>query len=853
VQRLAPWIVLFWLATAAGGAWYTARFARVNTDTAAMLSSELPFRQSYQRYRTLFPYEVDALLAVVEAPTPEQADAAATSLAAELRDEPALFSQVDVPAADPYFARNALLFLGESQLASLAERLIDAEPLIGLLASDPSLRGFAQTLIPTLRATGNDTSIEATPLLHELTRATEAELRAQPYTVSWQRLFAGDDHTTNAPARSFVLIKPVLDWNDVLAAEAPIAAIRSAVTHLNLEATPGVRVRITGDAALAYEEIRGALAGSRLSVLLALVAIAVILRWTLGSTWMTAASMLTLVTGLILTAAFATAAVGELHLLSFAAAVLYLGLGVDYAIHFCLRYREALGRDTRAAALRVAATDVRRPLLLCAAATATGFYAFLPTDFAGVAQLGLICGTGMFINLAVTLSLLPALLMLLPVPPAACRPLQASLPDEWLRRHARPVCAAGLALAFGALLLLPRVAFDRNPMHLRDAASESVATLLSLRGDPWQPMTNITVLAADERSANHQAEALRRLPVVREVMTAADLQPQVSARKLGTVDELSVFLGPALAVRPPPVPAPVHGEKWAALEQLRDELARHAAGTPQRATSLDALTSLLQRFDQDDPRAIAVLASLEHRLLDTLPHTLQRLRRALQPDASTSELPEAVRRRWIAADGSQRLAVYPKAALDDNDALRRFVESVQTIAPDATDEPVLNLRSGDAVVRAFQVAVMIAATLILALLLIVLRSFTKTALALTPLVLAGLLTAASLGMAGVAFNFANVIAVPLLLGANVDNGIHMVHRYYTGSGQGAPILSTSTARAVTFSGLANLCGFANLLASPHPGTASMGLVLTIGMAWTLLTTLIVVPAALMAMTDRGTA
>jgi hopanoid biosynthesis associated RND transporter like protein HpnN len=820
-----------------------------------MLSSDLPFRQSYQRYRTLFPYEVDALLAVVEAPTPEQADAAATSLAAELRDEPALFIQVDVPAADPYFARNALLFLDDSQLASLAERLIDAEPLIGLLASDLNLRGFAQTLTRTLRATANGNSIESTRLLRELSRATEAELRAQPYTVSWQRLLAGDDHTVNVPARSFVLIKPVLDWHDVLAAEAPIAAVRSAITDLNLEATPGVRVRITGDAALAYEEIRSALAGSRISVVMALVVMAVILRWALGSAWMTVASMLTLVTGLILTAAFATMAVGELHLLSFAAAVLYLGLGVDYAIHFCLRYREALGRDTGAAALRVAATDVRRPLLLCAAATATGFYAFLPTDFAGVAQLGLICGTGMFINLAVTLSLLPALLMLLPVPPALSRPWQVPLLDGQLRRYARPICTAGMALALGALLLLARVAFDRNPMHLRDAASESVATLLDLRGDPLQPMTNITVLAADERSAQHQAERLRRLAAVREVMTAADLQPQVSAQKLTTIDELSVLLGPALAVPPPPMPAPDQGQKRAALEQLRAELARHVAGTSatERARSLTALTTLLQRFDQDDPRAASVLASLEHRLLHTLPNTLQRLRLALQPDATAGHLPEAIRRRWIAADGSQRLAVYPRDDLDDNGALRRFVESVQTIAPDATDEPVLSLRSGDAVVRAFQVAVTIAAMLILALLLSVLRSFTKTVLALTPLVLAGLLTAASLGMTGVAFNFANVIALPLLLGANVDNGIHMVHRYYAGSGQDHPILSTSTARAVMFSGLANLCGFANLLASSHPGTASMGLVLTIGMAWTLLTTLIVVPVALMAMRSRGSA
>ena len=114
--------------------------------------------------------------------------------------------------------------------------------------------------------------------------------------------------------------------------------------------------------------------------------------------------------------AFAAFAVTELNLISLAFAVSNIGLGVEYAIHFCLRYKDNLAHlmTGKELALRDTFMTVGPSLLLAAGTTSIGLYAFMPTDYKGVAELGLLAGTSLFICLLITLLSLPALLKILP-------------------------------------------------------------------------------------------------------------------------------------------------------------------------------------------------------------------------------------------------------------------------------------------------------------------------------------------------------------------------------------------------------------------------------------------------------
>ena len=211
-------------------------------------------------------------------------------------------------------------------------------------------------------------------------------------------------------------------------------------------------------------------------------------------------------------------------------------------------------------------------------------------------------------------------------------------------------------------------------------------------------------------------------------------------------------------------------------------------------------------------------------------------------EITRDDLPADLVKQWVSTDGHYRVTVFPRENLNDQAAMRRFVTAVHTVAPDAIGFPVIYLEAGDAVVKAFKQAFLMALVAVTVLLLILLRPKADTILVLTPLLLAGVLTGAASVVLDIPFNFANVIALPLLLGVGVDSGIHMVHRMRAAPPASGQMLETSTARAVLYSSLTTICSFGNLAVSPHRGMASMGALLTIGIGFTLLCTLVVLPA-----------
>jgi len=805
---------------------YTAGNIGVYTDTAAMLDEDLPFRRSYEAYRRAFPQLVDMLLVVVEAPNPEAADAAARDLTEHLRDAPELFDDIFLAGGDAFFAQAALLYQDEETLDALADQLHAARPLLGALNENPNLVGLATIVGGILSTSAQPTGINSGQLITELNRALVADLSALPYDVSWQRILTADPQDGNE--RRFLFVKPKLDFTEPLAAQAAIGHIRLATPKLQEQY--GATLRITGDAALSYEELTIALGGARLLGILAFIMVTGVLLIGLRSGWLALACVVNLLAGLCLTAAFATFAVGNLNLISLAFAVLYIGLGADYAIHLALRYRERLiAGDAQHAAIFHATTRMAGPLLLCTLTTSTGFFAFLPTSFSGVSELGLIAGTGMFINLALSLTMLPGLFALLPAP--RVRVIPAPQPAASVHRQRdrwRPVVrAAAIVLGIAAIAFLPRLEFDFDALNLRPADAESVATLRDLMADSDSPPFNITVLASDRAEARDLQQQLRALPTVRDVQTIEDFVPIDTERKRATIRNIANSIGPILRQREHR-PGSNAEDGAEALRNLRQQLIDLNQPANQSATDLVVhIDQFLREIGTlDSTIREGRLAQLESRWLGQLHPTLDRLDLALTPPiASLDSLPTSLRSRWISADATVRIAIYPSEDISDREALRRFVRTVQAIAPDATDEPVLSVEAGTAVVGAFRQAFALSIGVIAILLII----------------LAGILTLGVMGLFGIPFNFANVIALPLLFGIGVDNGVHIVQRA-TESGGSTDPMRTSTSRAVLLSMLTTMFGFGNLLISPHPGTASIGLVLTIGISITLICTLVVLPA-----------
>ena len=840
-RRHAPAVAVVALLLTGAAGWYAAGHLSVNSDIDRMLPSEPPWRQQDRELDRLFPQNMNLLAIVVDGRTGDLADAAAARLSAALQGQPQLFRHVRQPDGGPFFDRNGLLFLPKDELQAVATQLIDAQPLLGSLAHDPSLRGLfgALTLFVEGVENGATTIDKLNPTLAALARSVRGVLDGRAEPLSWQQLTAGDNADPRPPRR-FVLTQPVLDYGSLEPGTAARDAVRRLAGELGLDAAHGVRVRMTGPVALDDEQFATLREGALRSTILSVVSVVAILFVALRSLRLVAAILATLLAGLVATGGFAAIAVGSLNLISVAFGVLFIGLAVDFSIQFCIRYRDQRHRHgTLEAALAGAARSIGPSLLLAAAATAIGFLSFVPTAYVGVRELGWIAGIGMLIAIALNLSLMPSLLTLLrpkgepePVGFGWAAPL-----DRLLLAQRRAVTLAAAAVAAAGLALLPRVAFDFDPLHLKNPQSESVATVLDLMKDPATSPYAAQVLAPSLDAATALAARLGDLPEVAQVLTAASYIPTDQAEKLPIVEDLALLLGPSLSPAAT-LPPPTDTQTLTALAACRDALHRIAAAHDPAGPA----EQLSQALGEAVARGSAIVEPLRETMLGGLLHRIGLLRELMQAQpVDLASLPAELRDGWIAADGRARIEVFLRGDARDNAVLERFVAAIRRIAPDATGSPVTIQEAGRLISGAFVEAGIIAVSAIVALLALVLRRVREVALVVAPLLLAALLTLATTVIVGMPLNYANIIALPLLLGIGVAFDIYFVMNWRAGVSQH---LQSSTARAVVFSAFTTMTAFGSLALSDDPGTAGMGKLLTISLGWTLFCTLFVLPALL---------
>ena len=852
-SRFAVAVLLAATAATAATSYYTVKNLAINTDTNSMLSRDLPFREAQDELRAAFPQLSGLLMVVVEAENPDLTEDATAAIAARLKTRPDLYKTVYHPGGDPFFQENGLLFLDVDELVDLADELTSAQPLLATLAQDPSLRGLASVLVDILEGVADGTTeVKDIDLVFDgVVDTIEAQIAGRHHYLSWKKLMQGGE-VTREQRRQFIILQPRLDHSRFQPAGPAMDFIRISAIELGYDQAHGVRVRLTASVALAHEEIRSVSKGAGLAGLLSLLLVAVLLGVGLRSVKLVLATLLTLVYGLVWTAAFAIAAIGYLNLMSVAFAVLFVGLGVDFGIHFALRYREEVERGVdNAAALRGAARGVGDALTLCALMAAIGFYSFIPTAYTGVSELGLISGTGMFIALFASFTVLPAVLAILPLRGrgGGGGERRIAAVERALERGAGGIVMGACVLGAVGLVFAVQTRFDFNPFSLKDPTTESVQTMLDLFAESDASPFTIAILAADADAAATTAERLERLPEVDRAITLKDYVPDQQDEKIEIIEEVGMFLLPVLTVADPTAAPDVDLRRE--MRRLDRALAIFAA-TPVAGDypSTGRLAAALAAFEDRFSGNGSALFELQDRLLATLGKRLSVLERALQArPIALDDLPDLVVARQLAADGRSRIEVYPTEDISDNDALRRFVSAVQAIAPRATDTPVTLLGAGDAVVDALRRAVLLAVVLIALALVGLLRSPMDATLVLLPLLLAGILTVAATVWFDVPFNFANVIVLPLLLGLGVASGIHLVMRHRVeGDGSSAlqrtSLLQTSTPRAVLFSALTTIGSFGTLAISSHRGTSSMGLLLTITIGLTLVCTLIVLPAML---------
>ena len=836
-------VLLAALLLGAGSIWYAATRLDVTTDVGTLFADSLPWKQREAAMKRMFPQFNDLLVAVVDADSPEAADATAAGLAHALQSNPHIRT-VRRPDASPFFDKEGLLFLDTPVLEKLLNQTIDAQPFLGQLATDPSARGlFAALSLLGMGVQRGEADLSSfTAPLQQFDATLRSALAGHPVPLSWQRLLSGPAADLGGPYR-FVLIQPKLDYGQLQPGAAATDALRAAAAQLEFVRAGQAHVRVTGNVALEDEEFAtvaqgavGGLVGSSLLVVVWLV-------FAVRSWRLILPIVFTLVLGLLLTTAFGTLTSNPLNLISVAFAVLFVGIAVDFAIQFTVRFRELAGEHYGhvTPALVDTARQSGAQIMVASLATSAGFLAFVPTDFSGVAELGLIAGGGMLIAFACTVTVLPAAITLLR-PRHFVAAAEAGFPwaaplDRWIVRSRVVLLGVFASLALLGLLVIPRLSFDSDPLHTKNPNTEAMRTLSDLAANPLTDPYTIDVLTAGPAEAHTVVARAEKLPLVSQALSLDSLVPEDQPPKLALVADAAGLLGATLAPHDPPAPitpADLRLAAKTALAQLVPALAKLPPGHPVAAIVAD-----LKQFETaPDATLLAANAALTR----FLPTQLDRLRLALDAAPVTeADLPPDIKDDWVAANGQWRVQVSARPAATGMAGLHRFVDEVQAAVPEAGGSAVAIVATAETIIGAFTHAAAGAVGAILVILALALRRVRDVLVILAPLVLSSLLTLLAAVVVSMTLNFANIIALPLLLGVGVSFNIYFVMNWRAGR---AGPLQSPTARGVVFSALTTGTAFGSLALSAHPGTASMGRLLLLSLACTLVASLVFVPALL---------
>ncbi|MCZ6502458.1 MAG: MMPL family transporter [Gammaproteobacteria bacterium] len=817
----------------------------INSDTTKLIRQDTHWKQVYDRFSLVFPQYVNNTFVVVSGRNLSAVSNVSRTLETQLARKTDIFQLVYGPANDKFMDKHALLFLNPDDLDSLVTDLADAQPFLTSIARDPNLRGLFKLLTDALNENeevpGRGMPGSMSRVTDLLTDAIDSTLDGRSLPVAWRDEMVNRD--SDDTLYNTIFVQGRQNFGETLPNQKIIREIQSVIDGLEHPQKSLVDIRLTGQIPLDHGEIESAMQSAQLAGSMAAVLLILVLIFGVRSLRIILATYLTMIIGLIWTAAYAILTVGQYNTISIVFLVMFIGLGVDFAIHLSLRYQESIAKHSKKDALVYSSVKIGPAISLCGITSALGFLAFVPTEYLGLAELGIISGGGMIIAVAVSLTVIPAFFAIVGEPNPLPRTAYLTAAAGNLYQYRKAVVAITFAAAGLATYIGKDAYFDYSTLSLKDQNSEAMTTLSELQQEDVITDYAISYVAADMAAAEAVKKRLLQLTSVSEVMIPQDYVPLDQEEKLYILEDAQIMLTSTFY---PEVNTAPYGDSE------RDEFIQQLLVASEAYTRAPTVDTELKGAVQRLHLSLGKLAisdthtkrAFETNVIAPALEELSWLENAVSAGQfELGDLPEALRDRLVSEHGEVVVTVTPSENIVPVTAMRRFTTEVQSIIKDATGKPVVDLGIGEIVITAFQQAIAIAVTSIMIVLVLALRSLLDAILVFIPLAMTAMITFATSVVIDLPLNMANVVVVPLIFGLGVDNGIHIVERFHE-SPDIRDLAKSSTPRAVFLSTLTTLGTFGALSFSSHQGIYSIGVLLTFALSALMVLTLVSLPALL---------
>ena len=882
LKRLARWVYDYpWLfsypqaAMLALAIIYTVNNLTFDSSRNSLVGADKKYHQNFLQFKEEFGGE-DDLVVVVESEDKEKNRQYVERLGRRLlTSETNLFKNVFYKGDLKMMGSKALLFLPEETLVELHATLKEYRPFLESFGEATNLNSLFRLVNSRFRTatreqnTENESLINAIPALTRIVTQAASSLNRPGSSPSpgLTALFNAEEEAEEQQYITFGKgrIYLVSAQPDAEHTADAVRRLRKLVRETEAE-VPGVNVGITGEAVLEFDEMQQSQRDTTVASVMALALCALIFIYGYRETGRPIKATICLIVGLGYTMGFTTLAIGHLNILTITFFPMLIGLAIDFGVHLITRFEEELrhGKTSREA-MELAMVNTGVGIFTGCFTTAGAFFAMGLTDFKGIQEMGIITGGGMLVCLVPMMTLLPVLLLrgrqnaIDHNDSSIGATKRAQIERLWL---SRPGLVFGATVGLCALCLtqIPKVRFDYNLLNMQSEGLPAVVLEKKLI-DSASKSVLFGVVVAD--SLEHAAALERQLNDLPTVASIDSMTPfllgdqttklaaigaiknEVSSIHFAEPDsdpvdllELSQtlqytqsYLGLAAAEAQKEGEAGGHAEPLRALRDAIGEL-RQRTATGKLSPTQSRLSSFQTALFEDIRETFAVLANQDNR---------SRLR--------VEDLPEALQNRFIGKTGKHLLQVYPVANVWQRENQRQFVEDLRKVDPNATGTPVQLYEYTTLLKESYEKAAWYALGAIAILVFIHFRNLSSVILALLPVLIGGTWTVGLMGLLGIDFNPANIMTLPLVIGIGVTSGIHILNRFaeeHTPS-----ILAKSTGKAVLVSALTTIAGFGSLIPAKHQGIASLGLVMSAGVAACMLAALTFLPALLNLLSEHG--
>ncbi|MFN3202099.1 MAG: MMPL family transporter [Bradymonadia bacterium] len=850
---------------------------QIFTARKALFPKDTPELVRLERFLTKFGAATD-LIVVLDGGDRATRNAFAEELSMMLTADPRIRSATWKIDPDFFFDRLWLL-LPQEVMASLAKALPQLEPLPKDHVTE--LMNFGMGKLPPLSEEQFDVllqqaeaALKVTSLLGDPLRFVPDAERVEGALVGaatiWSRWLADETapktldlgpllegvgaaqlvdgtFTSHDGTLSFIFVRPT-DISEELTSLGPfVETTRNIVDRATASWHAADRgpptTALTGMPAVVYEEFStlqadvpkvAAIAGSLIVLL--------ILGW-LRSIRRAVAIFVPMGLGVVWSLGLVWLTVGHLTLLTSTFTAILFGLGVDYGIFMSARILEELARvdaddpeARRQAVVRGARASVR-PLLVAGGATALIFCALIPSNFTGFAELGVVAASGVFLVMLATVWVQPALLILLPLKPTASSAEQSTAPAKTRPGLSRVLVLGALLTAGAGMYGALQVSFNHDLLTLLPKGSKAVEYQRRMTAESDYNAEVVIFTAPDLASARALEEKARALPVIAQVQGPSALLPADGAVRAATARQIGA-LAQAL---------PKQVERWRLqlnvlhikrLEALVAQLIPLFEGRPALSSALKTLRQSLA-----NPRAQARSQMLFHAVRQRAVQEAHRVAAWTTAKAPTpDDLPPAIRDRFFAPDGTVALYAAPKYSVYDPDRLAELNRQIYTVSPEATGFPTTHKVFSAMVVEDFVGGSLLALVVALLWIIVVLRRLRPVVLAALPLVLGGIWMLGIFALTGLQFDFANVVALPLVMGLAVDYGVWLAHRITDHPEEGPWASARAAGRPILLAAATTLSGLGAVMTGQYAGMVGVGRSVTIGLTACVIAALVIAPA-----------